>query len=582
MKKTDNKNNALQWRSFDLHLHTPASDDFQQPETTYLDILQRAEARSLDIIAFTDHNSVAGYKQMLDHLDQLEFLEKSNRLLKEEKAELMEYRRLLKKILVLPGFEFTATLGFHILAIFPPSKPLMEIEHLLLSMNVPVEALGSGITNAGATVDVLTAYRLINQAGGLVIAAHANSSNGVAMKGLGFGGQTRIAFTQDPNLHALEVTDLDIHSSKSTAAFFNGTKPEYPRRMHCIQGSDSHRLTADPVKKKNLGVGDRPTEALLSDVSFDALMELFQSMDFSRTRPRRMKEEPAFDFIQAAREQGPNIVQDFHESCAIKGGKEYAILADICAFANTNGGTLYIGIPSDPQKPVVGIPNPSQSLQQLEKDINTRISPPLQCSLTLSDYQGKKILKIIVPESNDPPCALDDYKIYVRNENETSLAVRDEIVRLVLRQRENLPVKIEPPAPVAEAEAYPAVPAQVELDSDPRTGVEIVSVEERKGLKYYQLRDLRNGNIIRNVTRSSARKLWHHAISRYEEIMSKNEEESKKAVWHGNRTIIRKTFAGKMPVYELAEKKDGKTRYFFGVTQDGISSAWKDIVGEED
>jgi hypothetical protein len=28
----------------DIHIHTPASSDYQQPEVTFLDILQRAEA----------------------------------------------------------------------------------------------------------------------------------------------------------------------------------------------------------------------------------------------------------------------------------------------------------------------------------------------------------------------------------------------------------------------------------------------------------------------------------------------------------------------------------------------------------
>jgi len=46
----------MQWRNIDLHLHTPASSDYQQPEVTFLELLQRAEARGLDIIAFTDHN----------------------------------------------------------------------------------------------------------------------------------------------------------------------------------------------------------------------------------------------------------------------------------------------------------------------------------------------------------------------------------------------------------------------------------------------------------------------------------------------------------------------------------------------
>jgi predicted metal-dependent phosphoesterase TrpH len=56
----------FQWRNMDLHVHTPASSDFQQPEFTYLEILQRAETRGLDIIAFTDHNTVAGYPRIQD------------------------------------------------------------------------------------------------------------------------------------------------------------------------------------------------------------------------------------------------------------------------------------------------------------------------------------------------------------------------------------------------------------------------------------------------------------------------------------------------------------------------------------
>jgi PHP family Zn ribbon phosphoesterase len=232
----------MQWYAMDLHIHTPASSDFQQPGIDP-DVLQRAEARGMDIISFTDHNTVAGYRRMQEEIRQLELLERLNRLLPEEKVRLTEYRRLMEKILVLPGVEFTATLGFHILGIFPPDKPVRELEHLLIDLRIPNELVDEGSATIGAATDVLTAYRMIDEAGGLVIAAHANSSNGVAMRGFAFGGQTKIAYTQDPHLHALEVTDLEQKGRHTTAAFFSGTKPEYPRRMHCIQGSDAHRLT---------------------------------------------------------------------------------------------------------------------------------------------------------------------------------------------------------------------------------------------------------------------------------------------------------------------------------------------------
>src|SRR4030042_1274084 len=171
----------MQWFSMDIHLHTPASSDFQQPEVKYLELLQRAEARGLDIIAFTDHNTVAGYKKMQDEVHQLELLERLGRILPEEHNRLREYRRLFEKILILPGFEFTATFGFHVIGLFPPGTPLRELEHLLMDFHIPTDLLDLGSATVGATSDVLTAYRLMDDAGAIVIAAHANSTNGIAM-----------------------------------------------------------------------------------------------------------------------------------------------------------------------------------------------------------------------------------------------------------------------------------------------------------------------------------------------------------------------------------------------------------------
>src|SRR4030042_3404816 len=137
---TNKKTRAqMQWRSMDIHLHTPASSDYQQPDVKYLEVLQRAEARGLDIIAFTDHNTVAGYRKLQDEIRQLELLESLNRILPEEQNRLREYRRLFDKILILPGFEFTATFGFHIMGLFSPETPVREIEHLLIDLHIPTD-----------------------------------------------------------------------------------------------------------------------------------------------------------------------------------------------------------------------------------------------------------------------------------------------------------------------------------------------------------------------------------------------------------------------------------------------------------
>ncbi len=580
--------NPMQWFTIDLHLHTPASSDYQQPDITFLDILHRAEARNLSIIAFTDHNTVAGYRRMHAEIEQLVLLEKLNRILPEEQAQLSEYRRLVEKILILPAIEFTATFGFHILGLFPPETPVREIEHLLLDLNIPPDQLDLGSATVGATSDVLTAYRKIDEAGGLVIAAHANSSNGVAMRGFPLGGQTKIAYTQDLHLHALEVTDLEFKGSRTTAAFFNGTKPEYPRRMHCIQGSDAHRLTVDPQRKKNLGVGERATDVLLPEVSFRELKELFLSNDFTRTRPHRITPEPAYDFIHAALEEGSNIIQDFHESMTVRGGKRYAIIADVCAFANTNGGTLYIGLSADPKKPVVGVSDPERSINLLEKEINNRLSPPLHCALDIHETEKKKVIRVLVPRGEDPPYAVDESKIYIRSEAETGLAVRDEIVGLVLRgpgrslQPVEMPPEINRPSLIGETSESQATLSEQEDESGtaPRTGVEVVSVEERNGGQYFTLKDLRNGNVVKNVTRTSARRLWHYAITTYSKL--KTDLNQAQIEWNADYGLIRSQKQGKGNRYDLIQRTSQGYLFYFGVTDDGIHGPWKLLVGQDE
>ena len=304
-----------------------------------------------------------------------------------------EYRRLGEKLLVLPGFEFTATFGFHILGIFPPETSVRTLELLLLRLNVPDGKLSEGSTEVGASADVLTAYRLIREAGGLVIAAHVNSTHGVAMRGVSFGGQTKIAFTQDPNLHALEVTDLESKGRRSTAHFFDGSKPEYPRRMHCIQGSDAHRLTHDPKDKNRMGIGDRVVELCLPEVSFEAIRSVLEKDDFTRVRPYRPASAEPFDHIQVAREEGNTIVQSFHESMAQAGGRLGKVLADAVAFANTRGGTIYVGVSAARRGQPKGVEAPEQALALLKREIERNVTPFLDMKVDTLETQGVSVVR---------------------------------------------------------------------------------------------------------------------------------------------------------------------------------------------
>lgn len=573
--KSKSSKSSRQWRRIDLHLHTPGSDDYQEPNVSYLDILRQAELRGLDIIAFTDHNTIAGYANMRREIEQLKLLQELGRIEPDEKRRLDDYQRLLKKILVLPGFEVTATFGFHILGIFPADTPVSYLQHLLLTLNIPKELIDKGSANVGATSDVLTVYQVINQAGGLVIAAHANSSKGVMLRGLDFGGQTRIAYTQDPNLHTIEVTDLEKRGRYSSRRFFDGSKPEYPRAMRCIQGSDAHRLLRDPANPKSLGVGDRVTEILLPEVSFAALEKVIKGSDLSLTRPFRGKAEP-FDFVQAAREEGVSIVQAFHERVAARGGHFNRILEDVCAMVNTNGGTIYAGVSANPKEAPAGIREPNKSIERLQQALSSRFTPEPDVDIDRLATKGKTVIRITIQPGQDLPYALDNHRIYVRDETDSTLAVRDEIVRLVqkrpdLVRESGIDKKIVRRSPAIPP---PAPPPKPQTAQPPTTGVEIIHSEERKGTIYHTLRDLRNGNHIKNVSKSSARKLWHYAISQAEA----GKPTPKSIKWQGNMAVLNTRQKDNHKWYDLALRDGENIHIYYGVTDDGLNDTWMALL----
>jgi hypothetical protein len=566
-----------------------------EPGVTLLQWLQKAESRGLDIVAITDHNTVDGVARLRAEIERLTWLEMTDRLRPEERRDLDEYRRLGERLLVLPGFEFTATFGFHVLAIFPSETSIRALELLLLRLNVPEAKLTEGSTEVGATADVLTAYRLVREAGGLVIAAHVNSTHGVAMRGVNFGGQTKIAFTQDPNLHALEVTDMGSKSRRSTAKFFDGSKPEYPRRMHILQGSDAHRLTHDPKDKNRLGIGERVAEICLPEVSFEALRMVLESDDYTRIRPYAPASVEPFDLVQTARDEGNTIVQAFHESMVQQVGRLGKILGDVVAFANTRGGTIYIGASASRRGQPRGVENADQAVGLLKREIERNITPLLDARVDVVQSQGAAILRIVVPDGVEKPYALGQTRIYVRQEGDTNEAVRDEIVSLVLSQfgpDAGRPAKAPLQAPpvasdgdglngagVVEATGDTESDGQLPVGTLPGIGVEVLKIEDRKGTRYYSIRDLRNGNVIHNVSKSSARKLWSYAIQQH----TSNPVNIDKVAWNGDLGLWQVARRAKRLRYDLVLRAPaGDCRVFYGVTADGMSGPWQQFLQGED
>ena len=231
-----------------------------------------------------------------------------------------------------------------------------------------------------------------------------------------------------------------------------------------------------------------------------------------------------------------------------------------------------------------GVPNAKEGIETLHEEIEHKLTPPIDVNIDILETQGKQVIRLQVPRGSDPPYALDDNKIYVRDEAETNLAVRDEIVQLVMQNLE-LRNALAPSSQSASTDTEASAPsplsqepAQSEGIDAPRTGVEIIATEERKGVKYHVMRDLRNGNVVKNVTRSSARRLWHYAIIEKESHPVKPHE----VEWHGDIGLWKRYQRGGTVRYDLVQRDNGELRVYYGVTDDGLHGPWQRFASEEE
>ena len=155
----------------------------------------------------------------------------------------------------------------------------------------------------------------------------------------------------------------------------------------------------------------------------------------------------------------------------------------------------------------------------------------------------------------------------MRQESESAIATRDEIVRLVLQTLAGNRV----PVPMAEAEE-PIETGSALADEPPHTGVEVVESSERNGISYHTVRDLRNGSVVQNVTRFSARRLWRYAISEREA----GGLDLNSVDWRGDIGLWKVHKRGGQTRYNLVQRDpDGKLHVYYGVTEDGLHGAWR-------
>lgn len=578
MLENETDQRAMRWFRVDLHIHTPASEDYADKDVTFLDILREAERRGLDVIGFTDHNTIAGYETVFDEIEFLERLEARGRLNEQEQAELNEYRRLLSKITLLPGFELTTSYGSHVLGLFSPDMPdcISRIKAILNELGVPYDKMQLGTTSVPGTCAHLEAYKIIHEAGGIVVAAHINTPTGV----LAFAnnmptGAARVGATQSPYLHALEFAGFHSTHLQGFASprWYDGSNLGYERQMHCIQSSDAHRLVQDPTSQmRRWGIGDRPTEVLLEAPAFEALLELFQGTEFHRVRVPYVSDVSQYNRITDARTAGPS---DQHVLCPGCVDNLEETCRHVVALANIGGGIIYLGLDPDPEAPVEGVADAAADTRAFQTAITESVFPQPEWSVDILSFEGKDVVQIEVQDAPRKPCFVveDGVKsIYVRRDGQTVLATHGDIIDLLHADEDELS---RPPLGTSQVRLLaPGI-------EQPKSGVEIIGQSLRGDAEYFRVVDLRT-NRESQASEHTATSVWLYAIKSYQQVRNRMEDLTQQARWHGQMGLWRiyrdnevYDQRGRVKCDLLFRDEAGRiTNIFFAVAVSWVSSAW--------
>lgn len=264
--------NGLRFRKFDLHVHTPASKDFQGTATSE-EIVAAALQKGLSGIAITDHQTAAS-------------------------VDKVKAAAAGKPLAVFPGVELLVhggESGVHILLLFDVDKTTEHVHQFLNRIKV-YQKDGQPTIAAEATVGLVCDELAQYDPSALVVLAHCHSSKGVTgdIKG---EVRTQIFQTFRRNLVGAEANESDFANDTKKAAhkrvvdLFDGTDPNYHhRRLGVYQSSDAHALADIGSSYTFFKVDDVITIEDIRQSLLDRDTRIRQSLDFKEVVYSRIDE----------------------------------------------------------------------------------------------------------------------------------------------------------------------------------------------------------------------------------------------------------------------------------------------------
>lgn len=335
----------------DLHVHTPASDCYNRRynsiEDEYINLVKMYVEKGVRVIAITDHNSIKGYKELMrikleaenriKYWNELSGIDELKDRIYKEKEKL----KLFQDILILPGIEFEAFPGIHILLIFDSqiNEIVDNIESFLYDNGYNIDDQGK----EHVEVSCVSAVEIINSAydkGAITIAAHIDSDKGALDKLKDSG---RVQFLKNDALNGVQIVKPE------TIDFLKNllTNKEYKRNkeLSFVRASDFHNRE---------DIDGKISYFRLENISFDSIKNVIVEHPELISFTQRIED---VDCIEDILKNSDTVSFENLKEKNIEN-----ISKTICAILNRGKGVIVIGIGN--KGSIVGIKKPIKEIKQ--------------------------------------------------------------------------------------------------------------------------------------------------------------------------------------------------------------------------
>lgn len=409
----------------DLHVHTPNSKCYrlnghEDIDDEYINLLEQYVEKDIKVIAITDHNSIGGYKQLLkikkEAQDKVKLLEEFSHIedIKQSIRRENYKLELFNKICILPGIEFEANPGVHLLLIFNPEEfkneeSIERLEKFLEENGYPkdIQGIENPEISKKSAIDIIESAKL---AGAITIAAHVDSSKG-ALQNIP-KGKARAQFFKSDSLMGIQVVSLSkIEYIKSLYKEAEYKRESLPAFIRC---SDYHNEDTD--------IEQYVTYMRISELTFesikDAIINSTECISFTKNPDNE-------DIIRNVIDQNQTYtIPDLTES-SCEQIKKY-----ICCILNSGSGNIVIG--AGDNKSIVAIKKPKHEFEIFIKnafDSYKEFKAFFRYGAQYYDYGNHRVVILSIRSIKKIIYNLDQ-KVYLKRDNKIVEASPNDLVKI--------------------------------------------------------------------------------------------------------------------------------------------------------